>query len=152
MGFTVLGPNRFLGSGHPDASANLPPLLGLIESKDGGRSWTPVALLGQADFHVLRARGARIVGYDAPHQRLMISRDGGRRWRAKRLRAPLFDLAVDPHRPYVFAATRPDGLLLSRDSGGTWTRVTKLTGLVAWPRPRLLYVDPPPVGRPHPLY
>ncbi len=32
MGFSIVGPNRFLGSGHPDArEQKLPPLLGLIE-------------------------------------------------------------------------------------------------------------------------
>jgi hypothetical protein len=40
MGFTVVGPNRFLGSGHPDPRDDLPPLLGLIRSDDGGRKWT----------------------------------------------------------------------------------------------------------------
>jgi hypothetical protein len=39
MGFTVVGPNHFLGSGHPDVEglqAGQPGLLGLIESTDGG--------------------------------------------------------------------------------------------------------------------
>jgi hypothetical protein len=52
MGFTVLGSGRFLGSGHPDLrearEKGLPPLLGLIESQDGGRSWVPISLLGEA--------------------------------------------------------------------------------------------------------
>jgi hypothetical protein len=26
MGFTIVGPNRFLGSGHPDLRDDLPPL------------------------------------------------------------------------------------------------------------------------------
>src|SRR3712207_486131 len=38
MGFTVAGPNRFLASGHPGAQADLPPLMGLQRSTDGGRS------------------------------------------------------------------------------------------------------------------
>jgi hypothetical protein len=40
MGFTIVGPNRFLGSGHPDINEaqeqGLPGLLGLIESTDSG--------------------------------------------------------------------------------------------------------------------
>lgn len=52
MGFSIVGPNRFLGSGHPDArEQELPPLLGLIESTDAGRTWQPISLLGEADFH-----------------------------------------------------------------------------------------------------
>ena len=31
MGFAVVGPDRFLGSGHPDGHEQLPPFLGLIE-------------------------------------------------------------------------------------------------------------------------
>ena len=65
MGFTVVGPDRFLGSGHPDARDDLPPLLGLIRSDDAGRSWQPVSLLGEADFHVLRTSGRRVYGVNA---------------------------------------------------------------------------------------
>lgn len=64
MGFTIVGPNRFLGSGHPDPQAmreqNLPPNLGLIESTDAGRTWRPISLLGEADFHVLRSSPSRV--------------------------------------------------------------------------------------------
>jgi hypothetical protein len=66
MGFTIVGPNHFLGSGHPD-NLSQPSLLGLIESKDSGSSWKPISLLGDADFHVLRAVGRRVYGYDASH-------------------------------------------------------------------------------------
>ncbi len=38
MGFTVVAPERFLGSGHPDARARLPSHLGLIASRDRGRT------------------------------------------------------------------------------------------------------------------
>src|SRR5687767_322438 len=41
MGFTVVGPDRFLGSGHPDGREKLPPFLGLIESRDAGETWKP---------------------------------------------------------------------------------------------------------------
>jgi hypothetical protein len=47
MGFAVIGPNRFLGSGHPDGRDSLPPLLGLISSSDAGESWRPVSPGGQ---------------------------------------------------------------------------------------------------------
>jgi hypothetical protein len=60
MGFTVVGPDHFLGSGHPDFrdtqlyQPGRRPLLGLIESRDAGRSWQPLSLLGEADFHALQ--------------------------------------------------------------------------------------------------
>ena len=41
MGFTVAGADHYLVSGHRGADqANAPPNLGLIESTDGGMSWT----------------------------------------------------------------------------------------------------------------
>jgi hypothetical protein len=84
MGFTIVGPNRFLGSGHPDLNEarekNLPSLLGLIESTDSGESWEPISLLGEADFHVLRFAGERVYGYDSSNDRLLVSGDRGRSW------------------------------------------------------------------------
>jgi hypothetical protein len=38
MGFTVIGADRFLASGHPDGRGKLPPFLGLIESTDAGEN------------------------------------------------------------------------------------------------------------------
>ncbi len=57
MGFTVAGPNHFLGSGHPgESNRDDPPNLGLIESTNSGKSWTSVSMNGQADFHSLDYR------------------------------------------------------------------------------------------------
>jgi hypothetical protein len=41
---------------------DLPPLLGLIESRDAGETWKPISLLGKVDFHALRVRGELLVG------------------------------------------------------------------------------------------
>ena len=72
MGFSIVGPNRFIGSGHPDRrERNLPARLGLIESTDAGNSWTSVSLLGDADFHVLRSLRGHVYGYDASNDRLL---------------------------------------------------------------------------------
>ncbi len=52
MGFTVVGPDHFLGSGHPDVAGSVagqPGPLGLIESTDAGASWTALSLRGRAD-------------------------------------------------------------------------------------------------------
>jgi photosystem II stability/assembly factor-like uncharacterized protein len=76
-------PDLFLGSGHPDArdlQNGTPSLLGLNRSTDDGRTWTPVSLSGEADFHVLRYLGNRVYGYDATNDRLMVSRDAGKSW------------------------------------------------------------------------
>lgn len=146
MGFTVVGPDRFLGSGHPDLTQDLPPLLGLIESTDEGRTWQPISLIGQADFHVLRSVGERVYGYDASGDRLMVSEDAGRTWAQVDRPAPLVDLAPDPtDAEHVVAAGAGDlaqGLYDSRDGGRSWERIGHLVGLLAWPaRDRLYLLD-----------
>ena len=127
MGFTVVGENRFLGSGHPDLRTDLPPLLGLLESIDSGRNWDPISLLGEADFHVLRSAGERVYGYDASNDRLLVSGDAGRTWEEVERPAPLLDLAADPDdSQHVVAAGVSDlsqGLYESRDGGRSWVSV-----------------------------
>ncbi len=137
MGFSVIGPDRFVGSGHPDFRTDLPPLLGLIESTDKGQSWEPISLLGDADFHVLRAAGERVYGYDASNDRLLVSADAGRTWEEVERPAPLVDLATDPNdSQHVVASGVSDisqGLYESRDGGRTWKEMGNQVGLLAWP-------------------
>jgi photosystem II stability/assembly factor-like uncharacterized protein len=136
MGFSVLAPDRFVGSGHPGPAEDLPPLLGLIESRDRGRTWTPVSLLGEADFHVLRSAGRFVYGVDATTGALMVSEDRGRRWTKRDLPAPPFDLAVDPADDAHLVAATELGLLASRDRGRTWRPLAvrdAQAGLLAWP-------------------
>ena len=148
MGFTIIGPNRFLGSGHPDVNEareqGLPPLLGLIESDDAGRSWESISLLGEADFHVLRFSGERVYGYDASNDRLLASRDRGRSWNELRPPGPIVDLAAsarEPDRIVVAAAgALEQGLFESRDAGRSWKRLSDAVGLLAWPAPDRLYL------------
>jgi hypothetical protein len=139
MGFTIAGPDLFLGSGHPDArdlQSGTPPLLGLIRSKDDGRTWTPVSLSGEADFHVLRNLGNRVYGYDATNDRLMVSRDAGNSWNQHQPPAPILDLAADPQSSdHVLATTAGElpgnqGLEESRDGGETWRRLGDAVGLL----------------------
>lgn len=124
MGFTVVGPDHFLGSGHPDPKdtrlrkPDRPPLLGLIESTDGGRSWEPVSLLGEADFHSLVAAHGNVYGYDSTGGRFMVSPDG-RQWET-RSQIRIGDFAVDPGDGDHLVATTQRGLAESRDGGRSW--------------------------------
>jgi len=138
MGFTVAAPDHFLGSGHPD-NVRQPPLLGLIESNDRGEEWDPVSLLGEADFHVLRAVGGRVYGYDVTNQRLMVSTNSGRSWTERRP-PPVIDLAPNPANPTHVIASTERGLLVSRDSGERWSPLGDGVGLLAWPAPDALYL------------
>jgi hypothetical protein len=141
MGFTVIGPNHFLGSGHPD-NLSQPPLLGLIESTDTGSTWEPISLLGAADFHVLRAVGKSVYGYDASHGRLLISHDQGKNWTKLRPPEPLIDVVVNPSKPKQLLASTARVLIRSADEGRTWKAVVPGAGLLAWPTSeRMFLVD-----------
>lgn len=128
MGFTIVGGNHFLGSGHPDLedkrlrAPGKPPLLGLIESKDAGRTWNSLSLLGEADFHSLVAAHGRIFGYDSTGGRLMVSADG-KEWET-RSELGIGDFAVDPADPDHLVAMTDRGIAESSDGGRSWSPIT----------------------------
>jgi hypothetical protein len=144
MGFTIVGPNRFLGSGHPDPRGvneqNLPPNLGLIESTDGGRTWTPISLLGEADFHVLRSHGSRVYGFDSTNRRFLVSADNGRTWSRRSDPGGMIDLAVHPQMPSHVVAATQRGVAASADDGRSWRARAGRVGLLAWPMPSALFL------------
>ncbi len=146
MAFEVIGPDHFLGSGHPDVRADLPPYLGLIESRDGGRTWKPRSLQGKVDFHLLKADGRRVYGYGSDFEtradRLLASADGGRTWAPRRIPEPLISLALDPDDSRHLVASGQEALHVSRNGGRTWRRLPGAPGLLAWSAPgRLFSVD-----------
>ena len=141
MGFTVVGPDRFLATGHPDARHDLPPQLGLQRSSDGGRSWQTVSLLGKADLHVLRAAGRRVYGVDSGTGALLASADGGRSWQQRTPPGPVFDLAIAPGNAERLVAATDGGLFSSATGGRTWRALSAdATGLLAWPTADRLYL------------
>lgn len=141
MGFTIVGPNRFLGSGHPDLrearDQGLPPRLGLIESTDAGETWTSISLSGEADLHVLRLQGEQLIAYDASNDRLLASRDRGRTWSEIGKPGQIIDVAIDPadgqHLVATVSTGLTEGLFESRDGGTSWDEVSPRVGLLAWP-------------------
>ena len=124
MGFTVAGPDRFLGSGHPDVNdrklrkPGRPPLLGLIESTDAGVTWNSLSLLGDVDFHALTAAHGRVYGFDATSGRFMVSNDM-RAWETRSTTA-IADFAVDPADPNRIVAATGERIIASVDGGRTW--------------------------------
>ena len=132
MGFTVVGPDHFLGSGHPDAAGfrqGKPARLGLIESRDAGASWTSRSLSGEADFHALAASRGTTYGWEAGTNRLLASTDG-LSWET-RSTLQLSALAVDPARPERLVAAGADATLVSSDGGRTWQPIIDAPQLAA---------------------
>jgi len=138
MGFTVVGRDHFLGSGHPGSIENDPPFLGLIESRNAGSTWQPISLRGDVDFHVLEAQGKTVYGFgsdwDTREARFLRSDDRGRTW--TRLSAPvgLLGLAIDPHDPRVSVALGEQRGWLSTNGGSTWRPLPVPGGMATWTR------------------
>ena len=132
MGFTVVGPNHFLASGHPGEGHGGPSSLGLIESTDAGQTWQPLSLSGEADFHSLDSVDGTIYGLNSMTGQLMASSDG-RTWDLRSAEA-IADFAVDPTKPLTLVATTQQGPIISTDGGATFKPLTSapLLVLVDW--------------------
>jgi hypothetical protein len=118
MGFTVSQDGSFLASGHPDLREDLPGRLGLIRSSDGGVTWQPMSLVGEADFHALASAPGRVYGYDAHTGTLRVTTDL-RSWETLS-RLDVRSLAVNPSNPSVLVASTPAGVVRSEDGGRRW--------------------------------
>jgi hypothetical protein len=129
MGFAVSGADHYLASGHPGPGVDLPEPVGLIESTDGGATWTAVSRQGESDFHALTVSGAGALGYDGA---LMRSADG-RTWEELDIPAQPHTLAASPDGRQILATTQ-QGLLRSTDAGSSWSRVdgAPLLQVVDW--------------------
>lgn len=137
MGFAITGPNRFLGSGHPDLREKLPPFLGLIQSRDAGQKWQAISLQGSVDFHVLEASGRRVYGFGSDwttrKPRFLTSANGGRQWERLDAPEPLLSLAISPTKPRMLVASGQRRVFASRDGGRSWAREGAPTaGLLLW--------------------
>lgn len=142
MGFSVVDDRRFLGSGHPaPEDTDQPPNLGLLESRDGGRTWENVSLLGEVDFHVLESAGRYVYGVDSGTGALLVSSNGGRTWRRRRLPGAAFSVAIDPRAAKRIVSSTEAGVFASTDAGASWRPLNEgIGGLLAWSHPEALYL------------
>lgn len=136
MGFTVVGADHFLGSGHPGSVENDPPFLGLIESRNAGASWRPISLRGDVDFHVLEAQGNTVYGFgsdwDTREARFLRSDNRGRRWTQLAAPEELLGLAIDPRDARVSVALGEQRGWLSADGGASWRPLAVPGGIATW--------------------
>jgi hypothetical protein len=128
MGFTVVGPETFLASGHPDFSEDDEPLMGLIESRDAGRTWQQLSLRGEADFHALQVVDGTVFGYDSTSGTFMTTSD--RRTWERRSRVQLHDFAVARDDVALVVGTTEEGVLRSTDGGRGWDSMPSAPGLL----------------------
>ncbi|WP_280504227.1 F510_1955 family glycosylhydrolase [Nocardia farcinica] len=110
------GTNHLFASGHPGPSSSAANPLGLIESTDGGHTWTPKALTGEVDFHALATHGDFLIGSDGLTG-LLTSTDTGTTWKNG---PTVTATALAVTATGVWAATA-DGLQRSTDAGRTLT-------------------------------
>ena len=136
MAFTVSGPHTFLGSGHPDLREDLPPHLGLIESTDGARTWQPLSLQGEADFHALEVVGDRVFGYDSTSGQIRSTTDRTS-WETVTT-GQFIDLAPVPGKTDRILATTGKGELVEIALDG---ETSALAGA-----PTLVWIDTTPGG------
>ncbi|MBI2325429.1 MAG: hypothetical protein HYY42_01690 [Chloroflexi bacterium] len=97
---------------------------GLLVSRDGGRSWSPIGPSGDA-MGIAMPPGTKRA-YAAGHDAFFRSDDGGQTWSSDRPALPGTDVhgfaasAVTPGRFYAFVVGH--GLFRSDDGGSTWAR------------------------------
>lgn len=115
-------------SGHPAPGSDLANPIGFMASTDGGATWQPRALQGQADFHAMavHADGEVVYGWTSAGQTgLHRSEDGGHSWEhvsagGLEQRGGAFTLAVDPQDANRVVAGTETALLASDDKGQSW--------------------------------
>ena len=137
MGFTTHPSTAgvMFASGHPDVPTyqrDKVGNLGLLVSRDGGRTWQSVALRGEADFHAMTYSprdGGRLFGWSVAGERGLY-RISTATWKAERLTAAGLDnvisLAASPDPRGPLLAGTASGLRVSRDGGATWTAAAGL--------------------------
>lgn len=131
MGFTVTD-DIFFASGHPGPSSTPAelgsPNLGIIRSDDYGATWSPIALTGSTDFHVLTAGpDGMLYGIPSGAPGLLLSADNGREWTDGAALSAADLVATDAG---LYAATE-NGLMLSTDQGATFAPFPNAPALYA---------------------
>lgn len=133
MGLTVQA-DSILASGHPAPDNQddtfTEPNIGLVRHTETG--WEQVSLAGVTDFHMLAASPAApefVLGLPSDRAVLAASGDGGKTWADV---GPLTarDISIDTMKADVVTATTPDGLMVSRDAGGTFSAVANAPALL----------------------
>jgi hypothetical protein len=110
--------------------------LGLVRSRDGGATWEPVLLAGDASFPIAaaghRSRAIYFLSVESvpriPVPGLHVAHDCGRTWQrvaARGISGRILRLAAHPGDGRIVAAGTTTGLFLSRDGGERFRRIAR---------------------------
>lgn len=114
MGLAVSN-DKIYASGHPNTGSKLPAPVGLISSKDSGKSWSQISLQGKVDFHMLEVSGKEIYGADSQSGNLMYSSDGGKKWVSLGA-AKYQDIAIPTGTPESAFAVQDKKIVLTKNA------------------------------------
>lgn len=127
MGFSATSKHTYT-SGHPAPGSGLVNPLGLLRSRDAGKTWDKLGLEGETDFHLLGAgwnSNALYVWNPAPSSRLReaglySTLNDGFAWKraaAAGLKGEPRSVAVHPDNAAIVAVATSAGVFISTDSG-----------------------------------
>ena len=101
----------------------------VLESTDGGATWSPIAALPDTPLDELRFVGESGRVLFAQHRgHIVRSLDGGHEWEIWPTAWPalsIFTFAVEPDAPDVVYVGTSAGLVVTTDAGRSWTRRTR---------------------------
>src|SRR5581483_11957651 len=101
---------------------------GMMQSRDGGKSWQPLSAIRQDAMSIAIPRGEPNTITIAGHNVLSQSTDGGKTWHTLTTNLPGTDIhafvanPINPRNYYAFVAGF--GLFKSEDGGATWARLS----------------------------
>ncbi len=132
----------FYASGHPGPLQNLPDPVGVLVSNDFGKTWEPLSLTGEVDFHLLEVAKTNFIGAAANLGAILKSTDGGINWET--VSVPTFtDMTLNPEAENEILLATNSGLKLSTDFAKTFVEVGSLSDStkVEWNRDYVFVAD-----------
>ena len=153
MGFQATE-DGFFASGHPEEGADLKDPLGLVKSKDKGRTLKKIAFYGESDFHFLSAgyhnSSLYLINEEANSELergVYLSKDQADSWEPVELKglesSTLGMMAVHPEKGGIFAMATKEGVFISDDYGRSMKRAGQyeLVTAAAFSK-EFLYISP----------
>ncbi|WP_059172837.1 F510_1955 family glycosylhydrolase [Bacillus sp. FJAT-27445] len=135
MGFTVMSDGSMISSGHPGKNSSLPNPLGFMMSKNNGKKWEQVSMLGKIDFHILTSNytnpkviyGVNQMDSGRYKAGLYKSINKGKDWEILKSSGlpqdlhTIYSIISIPDNEDVLLAGTDSGILKSEDGGVNWT-------------------------------